>query len=148
MLTRVQAIRVESTYLRARSALAMASANHSRRPIPVGGSRQTLAASPQNGCHGRIPIALLLQAGIASVEGRHTAAVTCLDAAADTVRSRRDEALRRRHPAPVSARSERDDHGRELQRAGRGMDGGTADQEPRLPDPHARARLSRSGLKP
>ena len=53
-LTRVQVLRIESLYLRARSALAMAAASRELAPVPVRGSRRRSAASPESGCHGPI----------------------------------------------------------------------------------------------
>ena len=114
MLTRVQALRIESIYLRARCALAMASANRSRRrflSVARAGARRIAAERmPWSD-----PIALLLRAGIASLEGRHTAALTCLHAAADKF----DRAEMKLYAAVTRRRLgalRGDDHGRELQR--------------------------------
>jgi hypothetical protein len=114
MLTRVQAFRIESIYLRARSALAMASANRSRRrflSVARAGARQIAAERmPWSD-----PIALLLRAGIASLEGRDPAALTCLHAAADGFERagmKLYAAVTRLRIGPLQG----DDHGRELQR--------------------------------
>jgi eukaryotic-like serine/threonine-protein kinase len=81
-LRRIQVMRIESFYLRARSALAMA-ARHGphRRFMSVadagarGIAREHMPWSD--------PIALLLRAGIAQVEGRTPLALRCLDDAMD-----------------------------------------------------------------
>jgi hypothetical protein len=113
MLTRVQAIRVESTYLRARSALAMASANHSRRRF-LSVARADARRIAAERMRWSDPIALLLEAGIASVEGRDAAAVTCLYAAADKfdgAEMKLYAAVTRRRLGALRG----DDQGRELQ---------------------------------
>ena len=81
-LRRIQVMRIESFYLRARSALAMA-ARHGphRRFMSVadagarGIAREHMPWSD--------PIALLIRAGIAQVEGRTSLALRCLDDAMD-----------------------------------------------------------------
>ena len=82
MLTRVQAIRIESLYLQGRTALAMASVNRSRRRF-LSLARASARRIASERMVWADPIALLLQGGIASLEGRHTAALDCLHAAAD-----------------------------------------------------------------
>jgi hypothetical protein len=81
MLTSVQAFRIESLYLRARSALAVASAARS--------SGRFLSVA--RGCARRIarermawsnPIAGLVRAGVASIEGQRAVAQRCLEDAA------------------------------------------------------------------
>jgi serine/threonine protein kinase len=81
LLTRVQVIRVEALYLQSRVALAMA-ARHGdfRRFLPIaraGARRITRERRPWS--H---PLGLLIRAGIASVEGSHSAAVSYLHDAA------------------------------------------------------------------
>ena len=80
-------------------ALAMASANRSRRRFLslARASARRIAAEQMPWSD---PIALLLQAGIASLEGRPTAALASLQNAAATIRPRRNGALRGSHPAP------------------------------------------------
>jgi hypothetical protein len=114
MLTWVQVLRIESAYLRARSALAMAAANRSRRlflSVARAGARR-IAAERMRWSD---PIALLLRAGIASLEGRNEAALTCLHAAAD----RFDRAEMKLYAAVTRCRIgalRGDDQGRELLR--------------------------------
>ncbi len=114
MLTRVQALRIESNYLRTRCALAMASAKRSpRRYLSVaraGARRHAAQHKPRSD-----PIALLHRAGNATLEGRDTAALTCLHAAADgfdRAGMKLYAAVTRRRIGPLRG----DDHGRELQR--------------------------------
>ena len=81
-LTRVQVMRIESLYLRARSALAMA-ARHGphRRFLSVadaGARRIARERMPWSD-----PIALLIRAAIAHLEGRTSLALRCLDDAVD-----------------------------------------------------------------
>jgi hypothetical protein len=82
LITRVQVFRVESLYLRARGALAMAAGNRSsRRFLSVaraGARRIARERRPWSD-----PIALLLRAGIAYVEGSPPLALKCLHDAAD-----------------------------------------------------------------
>ena len=82
MLTRVQVLRIESLYLRARSALALAAADKSaRRFVRVARtSARRIAAERMPWAD---PIGMLLQAGIAALEGRDTDALASLHAAAD-----------------------------------------------------------------
>jgi hypothetical protein len=78
MLTRVQAFRIESSYLRARSAIAIAGAEPlKRRFLSVARSYARRIAREQMPWSN--PIALLMQAGIASVEGGHDAAKAHLE---------------------------------------------------------------------
>jgi eukaryotic-like serine/threonine-protein kinase len=81
LITRVQVFRVESLYLQARSALAMAASNRgSRRFLSVaraGARRIARERRPWSD-----PIALLLRAGIAYVEGSTPLALRCLHDAA------------------------------------------------------------------
>jgi predicted Ser/Thr protein kinase len=82
LITRVQVVRVESLYLQARCALAMADRNKgSRRFLSVahdGARRIARERRPWSD-----PIALLLRAGIAYVEGSPPLALRCLHDAAD-----------------------------------------------------------------
>jgi hypothetical protein len=82
LLTRVQLIRVESLYMRARAALAMAgSSGSSRRLLRVaraGARRIARERMPWSN-----PIALLLKAGIANLEGQVPLALSYLHDAAD-----------------------------------------------------------------
>ena len=98
-LTRVQIIRIESLYLRARCALAMAAGNKSsRRFLSVaraGARRIARERMPWSD-----PIALLLRAGIAYLEGSTPLALRYLHDAADRFDARRHEAVRRRRQAP------------------------------------------------
>jgi hypothetical protein len=114
MLTFVQAFRVESVYLRARCALAMAAANRSpRRYLSVARAGARRIAAERMAWSD--PIALLLQGGIASVEGREEAAVTCLQAAAlgfDSAGMKLYAAVTRCRLGALRG----DDRGRELQR--------------------------------
>ncbi len=111
---RVQVIRIEWLYLRARSALAMAEGNsRSRRLLSTARAgarriaRERMAWSD--------PIALLLRAGIAYREGSAPLALRCLHDAAD----RFDRADMDLYPAVARRRIgalQDDAHGRELQR--------------------------------
>ena len=80
MMRRVQALRVESLYLRGRSALAMASADPSRRRF-VSFARDAARRIARERMPWSTPIARLLEAGVASLEGRHPAALRCLEEA-------------------------------------------------------------------
>ena len=113
-LRRVQIIRIEWLYLRARSALAMAEGNRrSRRLLSVARAgarrieRERMAWSD--------PMALLLRAGIACVEGSTSLALRCLHDAADRF-ERADMnlyvAVARRRVGAL----QHDERGRELQR--------------------------------
>jgi eukaryotic-like serine/threonine-protein kinase len=114
LITRVQVFRVESLYLRARSALAMAARNGgSRRFLSVaraGARRIARERRPWSD-----PIALLLRAGIAYLEGRTPLALSYLHDAAD-----RFERADMRLYAAVARRRigalQNDAPGRELQR--------------------------------
>jgi eukaryotic-like serine/threonine-protein kinase len=80
LLTRVQLIRIESLYLRARSALAMAGTS-SHRSLSVARDRARRIAAEHMPWSD--PIALLLRAGISYLEGDARVAVRLLHAAAD-----------------------------------------------------------------
>jgi hypothetical protein len=114
LITRVQVVRVESLYLQARSALAMADRNKgSRRFLSVardGARRIARERRPWSD-----PIALLLRAGIAYVEGSTPLALKCLHDAAD----RFDRADMKLYAAVARRRIgalQDDAPGRELQR--------------------------------
>jgi eukaryotic-like serine/threonine-protein kinase len=82
LITRVQVVRIESLYLQARSALAMAPVNrNSRRFLSVARAGARRIARQRR--RWSDPIALLLRAGIAYVEGRTPLALRCLHDAAD-----------------------------------------------------------------
>jgi hypothetical protein len=114
LITRLQVFRVESHYLRARSALAMAASN--------GGSRRFLSVARAEARRiARVrrpwsdPIALLLRAGIASVEDNPPLALRCLHDAAN----RFDRADMKLYAAVARRRIgmlQDDAPGRELQR--------------------------------
>jgi hypothetical protein len=113
LLTRVQFIRLESLYLRARAALAMAgSSGSSRRFLRVaraGARRIARERMPWSN-----PIALLLKAGIAYLEGKVPLALSYLHDAAD----RFDRADMRLYAAVARRRIgalQDDARGRELQ---------------------------------
>ena len=114
LLTRVQVLRIESLYLRARGALAMAARNRSsRRFLSVaraGARRIARERMPWSD-----PIALLLRAGIAYLEGSTPLAVRYLHDAAD----RFDRADMKLYAAVARRRIgalQDDAPGRELQR--------------------------------
>jgi tetratricopeptide (TPR) repeat protein len=114
MLTRVQVIRVEAVYLRARSALAMAAANRNvRRFLSI--ARAGARRIERERMHWSDPIAWLLRAGIASVEGDTLLALRYLHAAVD-----RFERADMRLYANVARRRvgdlQNDDRGREVLR--------------------------------
>jgi hypothetical protein len=114
MLTRVQALRVESLYLRGRCALAMASTSRSRRRF-LSVARSCARRIAAERMHWSDPIALLLQGGIASLEGRPTTALDRLHDACD----RFDNAEMKLYAAVTRRRIgglRTDDNGRELQR--------------------------------
>ena len=80
MLLRVQAIRIETNYMRGRSALAVAAADPAaRRMRAIARSQRRRIAAER--MPWSTPIARLLQAGIAWVDGRRDAALTLLDEA-------------------------------------------------------------------
>lgn len=81
-LALVQAFRIESIYLHGRCALAMAAANRSRRKF-LSAARSCARRIAAERMPWSDPIALLLRAGIASVEGRDTTALAYLQDAAD-----------------------------------------------------------------
>ena len=72
LLTRVQAFRVEINYLRGRCAVAMAASDGARGYLRY--ARTCARRIAREEMHWSTPISLLLQAGIASVEGRADAA--------------------------------------------------------------------------
>jgi hypothetical protein len=82
MLTRIQALRVESIYMRARAALGIAGGGRSPRRFlriaRAGAGRIAREQRPWS-----TPIALLLKAGIANVEGHVPLALSHLHDAAD-----------------------------------------------------------------
>ena len=98
-LTRVQFIRIESLYLRARAALAMAgSSGSSRRFLSVaraGARRIARERMPWSD-----PIGLLLRAGIAYLEGKVPLALSYLHDAADRFDRADMQPVRRRRPTP------------------------------------------------
>jgi len=81
-LRRIQVMRIESFYLRARSALAMAALHgpHRRFMSVADAGARGIAREHMPWSD---PIALLLRAGIAQVEGQTPLAVRCLDEAMD-----------------------------------------------------------------
>ncbi len=81
MLRRVQVLRVEWLYLRGRSALAVASADRSRNRF-VSLARRDARRIARERMPWSNPIALLLDAAVASLEGRHAAALRGLEDAA------------------------------------------------------------------
>jgi eukaryotic-like serine/threonine-protein kinase len=81
-LRRVQVIRIEWFYLRARSALAMAH-DHQRSPRLLSVARVTARRIVNERMSWSDPLALLVRAGIASLEGRSPLALKCLHDAAD-----------------------------------------------------------------
>ena len=113
-LTRIQVFRIEALYLRGRSALAMAAANRSSRRF-----RSIARAEAHRIARERMPwsnpIALLLRAGIAFLEGSTSLALRYLHDAAD----RFERADMRMHAAVARRRIgalQDDAAGRELQR--------------------------------
>jgi Cdc6-like AAA superfamily ATPase/predicted Ser/Thr protein kinase/tetratricopeptide (TPR) repeat protein len=113
LLTRVQVIRIESFYLRARAALAMASSGSPRRFVRVaraGARRIARERMPWSN-----PISLLLRAGIAHLEGQGPLTLSYLHDAAD----RFDRADMKLYAAVARRRIgalQDDAPGRELQR--------------------------------
>jgi hypothetical protein len=82
LMTRVQVIRIEALYLRARSALAMAAG--SRRPARfLRIARESARRIAQERMPWSDPIALLLQAGLCNLEGEAAQAVAHLRGAAE-----------------------------------------------------------------
>jgi hypothetical protein len=114
LLTRVRVLRVESSYLRARCALAMAATNgssHQFLSIARSGARRIARERMQ----WSDPIALLLEAAIAHLEGRNSLAVRHLHDAA----GRFDHADMKLYAAVARCRIgalQNDEHGRELRR--------------------------------
>jgi hypothetical protein len=138
-MTRIQVIRIETLYLRARSALAMAAANgDSRRFLSIaraGARRIARERMPWSD-----PIALLLRAGIAYVEGSSSVALKYLHEAA----GRFDRADMKLYAAVARRRIgalQRDEQGRNLQRE---ADAWMADQH--IKNPAAMTRMLAPGF--
>lgn len=83
MLMRVQAIRIESLYLRGRCAIAMASTDVPDRNRFLSIARTSARRIARERMHWSDPIALLLRGCIASVDGDRAAAVAHLAGALD-----------------------------------------------------------------
>ena len=139
-LRRVQVMRIESLYLRARSALAMAAAHgHERRFLPVardGARRIANERMPWSD-----PIALLVKAGIAHLEKEPALAIRCLEDAID----RFDRADMKLYAAVARRRIgalREDDRGRET---GREADAWMAAQNIR--NPAAMTRMLAPGFE-
>jgi eukaryotic-like serine/threonine-protein kinase len=116
MLTRVQLIRVEALYLRSRVALAMAARNRSSRQF-LSIARSGARRIARERMRWSDPIALLLRAAIAYLEGSTPLALTHLhDAAARFERAdmKLYAAIARRRIGALQG----DERGRELQRQG------------------------------
>jgi eukaryotic-like serine/threonine-protein kinase len=115
-LRRVQVIRVEWLYLRARSALAMAEGNRRSRGL-LSVARAGARRIERERMVWSEPISLLLRAGVAYLEGSTPLALRCLHEAADRF-ERADMnlylAVARRRIGAL----QNDEHGRELQRHG------------------------------
>jgi tetratricopeptide (TPR) repeat protein len=139
MLTYIQPFRIETRFLRARSALAAAVANPSATHfLPVARRCARLIAREQMAW--AAPIAGLLCSGIASVEGRRTTALTLLREAAgqfDRVDMKLYAAVARRRLAELQD----DDEGRDL---GRRADAWMASQQ--IKNPAAFARMLAPGF--
>jgi eukaryotic-like serine/threonine-protein kinase len=113
LLTRVQVLRIESLYLRARSALAMAARKSSRRFLSIARAASRRIAGEQMPWSD--PIALLLRAGIANLEGNSSVALKYLHDAA----TRFDRADMKLYAAVARRRIgalQDDEQGRELRR--------------------------------
>jgi hypothetical protein len=113
-LRRVQVMRIESLFLRGRGALAMASMNKSSRRFRSL-ARGTVRCIARERMPWSDPLALVLQAGIAFLDGRTTLALRCLHDASD----RFERADMRLHAAAARRRIgalQDDDLGHELQR--------------------------------
>ena len=144
LMTRVQVLRIESLYLRARSALAMAAGNRSsRRFLPI--ARAAARRIARERMPWSDPIALLLRAGIAYLEGSSPAGPEIPSRRRQSIRPRRHEVVRSRRPAPNRRATGRRARAR-ASATGRGVDGRAAHQEPRLHDSHAGAWLPRRGV--
>jgi eukaryotic-like serine/threonine-protein kinase len=83
MLMHVQALRIETCYLRARCALAMASASRTARRRFLAIARANARRIAREQMAWSNPIALLLSAGVAAVEGHDLVALSLLHTAAD-----------------------------------------------------------------
>jgi hypothetical protein len=113
-LRRVQVMRIESLYLRARSALAMA-ATHGRERRFLSVARDGARSIANERMPWSDPIARLVKAGIAHLEGESALATRCLDDAID----RFDRADMKLHAAVARRRMGAlcgDERGRELSR--------------------------------
>ena len=107
-MRRVQVLRVESLYLRARSALAMAGTHAADRPRFLSAARRSARLIARERMRWSDPIAVLLQAGIANLEGRTALAVKDLRDAADRFDDadmRLYAAVARRRLAPAGRRA-------------------------------------------
>jgi hypothetical protein len=115
-LRRVQVIRIEWLYLRARSALAVAEGDRRSRGL-LSVARAGARRIERERMAWSEPISLLLRAGVAYLEGRVPLALRCLHAAAD----RFEHADMNLYLAVARLRIgalQDDEHGRELQRRG------------------------------
>ena len=98
-LTRVQVMRVESHYLRARSALAMA-ATSGRQPRFLAVARVAARRIARERMPWSDPIALLIDAAVVHLEGNTRARTRTAPRGGRTIRSRRHEAVCGGHQAP------------------------------------------------
>ena len=138
-LTRIQVMRIESLYLHARSALAMAAANGPQRRF-----RSVARASARRIARERMPwsdpIALLIEAAVAHLEGRAPVALRLSPRRGRSIRPRRHEAVRGSRAAPYRRAAGRCARTR-AEAPGRRMDGRPRHQESRRHDAHPCARL-------
>jgi hypothetical protein len=114
MLTWVQALRIETLYLRGRSAIAIAAANPSEHRL-LTAARICARGIAREGMPWSDPIALLLRAGIAAADRQPDAAGTLLQDAAE----RFDRADMKLYAAVTRRRLgalRNDEQGRELQK--------------------------------
>jgi hypothetical protein len=114
-LTRVQIIRIEFLFLRARSALMIAARNRSRRFLSI--ARAAARRIARERMPWSDPIALLLRAGIAYLEGNTPLALRRLHDAADRF-ERADMKLYLAGTRRRIGALQDDQHGRELLRQG------------------------------